>query len=231
MAQVCICVPVIGTSVSGILLQVSTANKVADLIELRLDYSYPLSENELRQIIEKTEKPLILTCRMEKEGGKFKGTEKERAEYLGVVIRLAKHKDLFADMELDGGDEFKAAVLKFTADAGAKLIVSKHFFTSTPAPNILEKTLQNALEYKPFAVKIAAFAKKPEHNLRILEFLKKHKADASLICFCMGDLGKESRINCALNGNYLNYASLDGKTSSAPGQIDAVEFRKILSEK
>ena len=50
----------------------------ADLIELRLDYVENLNSDELEKIIKKSQKPILITCRKNDEGGLFNGSEEKR---------------------------------------------------------------------------------------------------------------------------------------------------------
>jgi 3-dehydroquinate dehydratase len=44
----------------------------------------------------------------------------------------------------------------------------------------------------------------------------------------MGELGKQSRIDCIAKGSLFTYASLDKNKQSAPGQLTVKEMRKAL---
>jgi 3-dehydroquinate dehydratase len=49
-----------------------------------------------------------------------------------------------------------------------------------------------------------------------------------IIAFCMGPLGRISRIVCPLMGGHMTFASLESGQESASGQIPALDMNKIL---
>ena len=78
-------------------------------------------------------------------------------------------------------------------------------------------------------VKIVTRARAWEDNLRILELIPKARAmGVGIIAFCMGPLGRISRIACSLMGGYMTFASLEKGQESASGQIPAPDMKKIL---
>jgi len=50
-----------------------------------------------------------------------------------------------------------------------------------------------------------------------------------LIAFCMGRLGRDSRILSMPLGSFITFASLEEGKESADGQIPIVELKKIYS--
>ena len=78
-------------------------------------------------------------------------------------------------------------------------------------------------------VKIVTRARVPGDNIRVLGLIPiAQKIGIRIITFCMGPIGKISRIASPLFGGYLTFASLEKGEESADGQIPVTEMKKIL---
>lgn len=187
----------------------------ADIVELRLDYLDNIYESGLKQMIRAGGVPKIVTLRRKKDGGNFRGTEKERIRILEKACLLGAD---YVDVEYD-------ADFKVTRGAVTKVICSYHDFERTPGVqgllNILETCLEN--EPRPGVVKIVTMATKYADNIAIFEFLEKAKdvaGDVNVVSFCMGEKGVLSRVLCTKFGSFLTFAALGKGKESAPGQVD-----------
>ncbi|MCH2298082.1 MAG: type I 3-dehydroquinate dehydratase, partial [SAR324 cluster bacterium] len=65
-----ICVPIVGSSMLNALDQITAADKVADILELRLDL---IVAPDLNALLHAANKPVIVTNRSKLDGGQFKG--------------------------------------------------------------------------------------------------------------------------------------------------------------
>ena len=72
------------------------ASREADLIELCLDRF--VSRPDIPELISGLEKPVIVSCRRQKDGGAFKGTEEERLQLLREALAA---EPAFIELELD----------------------------------------------------------------------------------------------------------------------------------
>ena len=78
-------------------------------------------------------------------------------------------------------------------------------------------------------VKMVTLAKTPLDNLRTLALIPEaRKGGVKLITFCMGPLGRLSRVASVLLGGYLTFAALEPGEASAAGQIPIREMKKML---
>ena len=78
---------------------------------------------------------------------------------------------------------------------------------------------------------IVTRAQSPEDNLRVLGLIPQaRKMDVKIIAFCMGPMGRISRIASLLFGGYLTFASLEEGEESAEGQIPVTEMKKMLEK-
>ena len=55
-----------------------------------------------------------------------------------------------------------------------------------------------------------------------------HDRGIKIIAFCMGPVGRISRIVSHLMGTYLTFASLEGGEESAEGQIPIKQMKEIV---
>lgn len=205
---------------------ISKANRKADFIELRLDYSRHLAENELQKLVMACRKPVIATVRSKKEGGFFSGKLNEKIALLEKAVELGVQ---FVDVEFGCG---KSAVREILKKKGlAKLILSYHNFKKTPSFSELKKLLEKMLVLKPDVVKIACFAKTEKDNdAMILLMEEAKKLDVEIIAFCMGKMGKYSRLHSCDFGAFLTFASLEKGMETACGQLTVSELKSYIEE-
>ena len=192
----------------------------ADIIEIRMDY---LSENfNVEEIRKFTALPLIATNRFQREGGFFRGLNKERVE---ILLDAAASGFDFIDIELMANHSKK--IVKKIKALGAKSIVSHHLFTLTPNLSEITKIYQRELSVKGDVCKIITTAKKIEDNLTCLRFIVEASKSNDVVCFCMGELGVISRLLSPVFGGYFTYASVGKGKESAVGQFTVTETKKF----
>jgi len=216
-----ICIPIIAKNTDESLKKIATANSMADMLELRLDM---MESFNLDDMIQAASRPVIVTYRSQKEGGKGSADYKTISHYLWSA--LEKGAD-FVDVEYSMSPAFRQ---KFFEGRGSfKIIISTHLVDDTPSRERLENIFKKLADTKADVVKIITRAETPEDNLRILGLIPMaQKLGIKIITFCMGPMGRISRIASPLFGGYLTFASLEIGEESAAGQIPAKEMRKIL---
>lgn len=211
-----ICIPIISESMESAIADIKKANKIADIIELRIDYIK--TDLNLKKLIRTAEKPVIITNRRKADNGKFIGDEKERIESLKQAIELGAD---YVDIEIDADYQ---KIIKDKKDA--KIIISYHNFKETP--NNISEIFSKLNSTDADIIKIATTAAKLADNLKIIELIKNRKNSGKpIIGLCMGPLGEISRILAPLYGSFLAFASLEKDKESAPGQIPAETLRDI----
>jgi len=203
-----IAIPITASNIEDALKDIEEASEVADVIELRIDY---MNQPDLERLLSSSKVPIIVTNRARNEGGHFKGTEKERLNYLKRAISL---RAAYVDIELSHYVRFKKRK--------KKVIVSYHNFDETPA-NLYE-IYQKLLEKNEDIVKIVTQANTEQDVNRMIELLEDSEAD--MIEICMGELGQRTRLH---SKNYLTFASLNREKESAPGQFTIEEIKRVLS--
>jgi 3-dehydroquinate dehydratase / shikimate dehydrogenase len=210
-----ICIPITARSAEDTVSEMISASKYADIVELRIDYIPELQNAEacIEESLKRKTKPVIITNRPEREGGKFNGSEQDRLRLLQKAIELEAD---YVDIEYD-------SIKQITRRGSSKIIISHHNFKETP--HNLSKIYDDICQQKPDIVKIVTYANDITDNIRIFELLKTAKIPT--ISFCMGELGYISRILTSKFGGFLTFASIEKGKESAPGQLTADELSKI----
>ncbi len=218
-----ICVSVLAESNREAIRMMKRGFAVADMVELRLDR---IVRPALPALMKAREGTLLLTNRRKEEGGFFEGCEKDR---VGLLTQAANLGADYLDVEAGTG---KQGIGRLTAEIGGKgtrMIVSHHDFQRTPSWNGLVRRLDACRAYGAHAVKIVTLARSMEDNIRLLRIIPRSLAQGQpIIAFCMGPLGRVSRILAPLLGSLLTYVSLRKGAEAAPGQFTVAEMRKFM---
>jgi len=215
-----VCIPIVETTAKKAREAVKEAGRIADLIELRMDY---LREPGLAILLKGRRKPFIVTNRRKEEGGRYWVHERRRVGILEEAIDLGAE---FVDVEI--GTERSLLQSLIANKKGTQVILSFHDFQGTPSQRELRKLYERMARWKPDLVKIATFAKSWEDNLRILSLIPyARKKNQKILAFCMGEKGKMSRIFAPLMGAAWTWVSLNKNRASAPGQLTVDEMKDI----
>ena len=202
------------------LIAIKQANRLADLIELRVDY---LRNAGLGLLFQNRKKPFIVTHRRKEEGGRYRGDERKR---LGVLQEAIDLRADYIDVELATERSLLQGLI--SNKRSTRIILSFHDFRKTPPQKELQKLLNQMVRLEADVIKIVSFARSWEDNLNILSllpFAKERKQ--KIVAFCMGEKGKISRIFSPFLGAAWTYASLNQSKTSAPGQLTAQALKDI----
>jgi 3-dehydroquinate dehydratase type I len=215
-----ICVPVVEASVHRARNLYLRAARRGFWTELRLDY---LEQPDLQRLLRTRPGKVIATNRPESEGGRWRGSEAERRLLLEEFLR---HGADFLDLELAADAAWRREI--WSRRGSTQIILSWHDFSGTPDTVRLEAVLQEMLAADGDILKIVTQAREPEDNLRVLSLIPRAKAAGrEIIAFCMGPLGKWSRVVAPYLGSYLTFAPFNKKGASAPGQLTVNEIRRF----
>jgi 3-dehydroquinate dehydratase/shikimate dehydrogenase len=183
----------------------------AKLVELRLDYIN--GEVNLKRLLAERPSPVVITCRRERDGGKWAGTEEQRLMLLRSAI--AEGVD-YVDLE----EDIAAAIPRY---GKTKRIVSMHDFRRTP--DNLEEIHARLAALDADVVKMATMANHPHDNLRILELIR--ASSIPTVGLCMGDIGTPSRILSGKFGAPFTFATFHHERTLAPGQLSFQQMTEI----
>lgn len=188
-------------------------NSSADLYELRVDSLENLEINDLKNLSEK----LIVTIRSKDEGG-IKGISDDKK--LSIFRNFLEIEPLFFDIEYKS--KLKDQIIDDLTNTETKSILSYHDFDKTPDFETLEELYDNMKDVNPNLIKIVTFCNEPKDNLKMFKLLIEYDG---LVSFCMGKLGRISRIFSLLYSPFT-YASLS-EEKAGPGQLSVEELDKI----
>ncbi|MGI8918055.1 MAG: shikimate dehydrogenase [Pyrinomonadaceae bacterium] len=216
-----VCVPICEATISAARVTIARAEKVADIIELRLDCLSPLELNkagELKSLLGGLSVPVIVTLRPREQGGtrEFDLALRKRDWFSGT-----DSAQILRDVELDLALEDPGAFRSARMD---RLICSHHDFSGLllNAEQIYEQ-----LAGTPAGIlKLAVQAHDVTDCIPIFQLLDRARREQrELIGIAMGDAGLATRILGPSRGAFMTYAALDAQSAIAPGQPTVDDLR------
>ncbi|XHH08407.1 MAG: type I 3-dehydroquinate dehydratase [Candidatus Bathyarchaeia archaeon] len=194
----------------------------ADFIEVRLD---SLEETrKLSDLTDATKIPLIATNKLPSEGGDFSGTQIQRWE---TLMNAAKGGFQYVDLDLKN-IKLKENIVDLQ-ELGVKTIVSFHRFSGAFTGQEMQRILSEEVSRGADVCKIVGTAKQVQDNLTALNFVSENSAKTKLVCFCMGERGRISRLLSPVFGAFFTFASVEQGNETALGQISINEMRTAYS--
>jgi 3-dehydroquinate dehydratase type I len=152
------------------------------------------------------------------------GATTEQTERLFLLHKAIEFGADFIDIDFGADKKF---LKQFLEKGKTKIILSRHYFESTPALPRLLQLLSEMVRQPCDVVKIVTFANLEQDNDTILALIPAaKKCGKQIIAFCMGPKGKKSRIQCIKMGALLTFASLERGKESAAGQLTIDELKK-----
>jgi len=190
--------------------------KSVDMAEIRLDLTHYGNE-EIRQLFSNGKK-MIATCRP----GQYDLSERE--EILKTAIEAGA---TYVDIEFEAEPDYRERLIDFAHCCQCDVIISYHNHDLTPELNVLEKIMQQCFEMGADVAKIATTALLNRDNSKIMSL---YRAPGRLVAFCMGDLGKISRVVAPFLGAEFTYAYPDSGKPTASGQISYSRLNRFILE-
>jgi shikimate dehydrogenase/3-dehydroquinate dehydratase type I len=252
-----ICVPITAGTQAGALRELEDSLSQADVVELRMDLigdgnlkalmdgcRLPSADVSgvgkprlsLVKIVSGVGKPqaspvkILVTNRegTDRSPDRTIEVERQRVTVLKEAVILGAD---FVDVELDVTDALLMEIRTAIRDHGNRtsLIISHHDFVKTPSVKALREIFHASVQAGADIVKIVTTACSPEDNLKILGLIpyarKHHQA---IIAFCMGKMGRMSRIMAPFLGSILSFTPLNQDAASAPGQLTLGQMRRVM---
>ncbi len=210
--------------------------RVLEMAEIRLDRC-DLSMSEIEDIFA-AEIPTVATCRVAEVEQSFlaaalanSNAEEIRraaiAECRNKLVLAVKAGAAFVDVEDDAPQEVLNVVKAEAQKDGSVLIVSHHDFSRTPSYADLKAAVEDCFRKGAEVAKIVTMAQSPDDVARVMK-LHEDFVPANLLAFCMGEAGRDSRVECLRRGARYTYAALDGSEPAAPGQWPTSEIMEAV---
>lgn len=191
----------------------------ADLLEWRLDVT---KSPEVADILLQAPLPVIATVRSTDHGGRFSGS---KAEQLRLLLQAAEGGCTYLDWEFHPGEALPVELSQIRD----QVILSHHNFQETPSEGELASLLEEMAATKAGVVKIVTRAQRMEDNFSLLRLIRHgRKQGLQVVAFCLGSLGRISRVTCLFVGAAFTYAALETGAEAAPGQLTLSEMHQVL---
>ncbi len=214
------------------------ALETTEMAEIRLDRC-PLSLEEIEGLFGSSDVPLVATCRiadiladLQRADG-IPDTEKGRREqqiraYDITERRLTKAVEAgaaYIDLEMEAPAPMSKRLRKAAQENGTIVIRSYHDFAGTPSREKLAETASQCREFGAEVVKIVTTARSAADVQTVLSLYDDFDR---LIAFCMGEAGRQSRLDCLAKGAPYTYAAFTEDEATAPGQWTTASMEKAL---
>lgn len=185
-----------------------------EIAEIRLDLT-GFDFEEIREIFSQPKK-LIATMRP------CKASDEERMEKLKASIKAGAK---YVDLEYESKEAYRKELIDFAHRNNCDVIISYHNFTKTPEIKELNAIIKECFAFGADITKIVTKARKNIDNSRILSL---YNNPGRIIAFCMGNLGKLTRIIGPFLGAEFTFAAMDEGEATAPGQIKYSSIKNIM---
>lgn len=212
------------------------ASPYIEMAEIRLD-SCSLSPEEIDYIFQYYDIPLIATCRISSLVEKLKAekADKNEEKLYREACRIAEARltkaiqagAAYVDLEIEAPAMMSKRIRRQARECGTYIIRSYHDFEGTDSSEALKALVEKCMKLGADIAKIVTTAHNEKDNARTLSLYGSFPAD-TLVAFCMGEGGKNSRIECLRKGAPYSYAALSEEEKAAPGQWSLEEMRKAV---
>ena len=236
-----ICTTIINKDFQGIL----AALERCEMAEIRLD-SCNLSMKEIDDVFS-SDVPLVATCRiaevMANEASLQDPSLTEQSREIKAMqiaerrlVRAIEAGARYVDVEIEAQKQMSKRVRNAAHESGTVFIRSYHDFDGTASVEELRSMVEKCRYHGADMVKIVTTARSQEDVDRVMSLYSwcsteatggvEALADGGLIAFCMGEAGRNSRIEALAKGAPYTYAALTADEAAAPGQWPMDEMMK-----
>ncbi len=244
-----ICTSIQGKTLEEI-LEILESGEV-EMAEIRLDFC-DLDEEEIEELFTQSDVPLIATSRIASLAQRV-AAEGDLLDDAGKVLseqglyasqprkgrnpaeELAENQLLkaieagakYVDLEVEAPPMMGRKIRQACQEYGTMLIRSFHDFVGTPPEATLLSLLEKGRRFGGEVVKIVTTATCKADADRVLA-LYREAEPGTLVAFCMGPEGRESRLEALKQGAPFTYACLTAEEATAPGQWTAAEMDEAV---
>ena len=226
--------------------QIYEALEQCEMAEIRLDRC-DLTSREIDELFT-SDVPLVATCRIEEVAATdptlqdVELTEQSRGIKAMQIaekrlIRAIEAGARYVDVEIEAPKQMSKRVRQAAHENGTLFIRSYHDFEGTDSLEALKAIVEKCVYHGADMVKIVTTAHSGadvEKVMALYEWCRGEGdrigalADGGLIAFCMGEAGRESRLECLRHGAPYTYAALNAEEAAAPGQWPAAEMHDAV---
>ena len=230
--------------------QIYEALEHCEMAEIRLDRC-ELTARETEELFT-SDIPLVATCRISELAANEPSLQKPELTPLSReikamqmaekrLIRAIEAGARYVDVEIEAQKQMSKRVRQAAHENGTVFIRSYHDFEGTSSFEALKAVVEKCVYHGADMVKIVTTAHSEadvEKVLALYEWCREEKksgnerigalADGGLLAFCMGETGRQSRVDCLKMGAPYTYAALSEEEAAAPGQWAAEDMKKEI---
>ena len=228
--------------------QILEALKECEMAEIRLDRC-TLSAKEIDELF-MSDVPLVATCRISEIAANdpsLQDLPPQSREIKAMqiaekrLIRAIEAGARYVDVELEAQKQMSKRVRQAAHENGTVFIRSYHDFEATDSLEALKAIVEKCVYHGADMVKIATAAHSQadvEKVMALYDWCREEKRsgnerigslyDGGLVAFCMGEEGRQSRLDCLKHGSPYTYAALNEEEIAAPGQWTLEDMREAV---
>ena len=225
--------------------QIYEALENCEMAEIRLDRC-EVTEKQIDELFS-VDVPLVATCRVAEVAQSTEAlkdlpeqSRKIRAMQIAErkLIRAIEAGARYVDVELEAEKQMSKRVRQAAHENGTIFIRSYHDFEGTDSLEALKAIVEKCVYHGADLVKVVTKANAPEDAEKVLalyDWCRSYSddriaalADGGLVAFCMGEAGKQSRLDCLKAGAPYTYAALTEDEAAAPGQWATADMKKAV---
>ena len=223
-------------------IQNKTAEQILEVLEhcemaeIRLDRC-ELSARDTENVFT-SDVPLVATCRIAEVAQNepaLQGLTDSAREIKAMqiaekrLVRAIEAGARYVDVEIEAQKQMSKRVRGAAHENGTIFIRSYHDFNGTDSFESLKAMVEKCRYHGADIVKLVTTAHSPEDVEKVMALYDWARGEKiELIAFCMGEIGKESRLECLKHGAPYTYAALAEEEAAAPGQWPSDQMRKAV---
>ena len=214
--------------------QILEALEHCEMAEIRLDRC-ELSARDTENVFT-SDVPLVATCRIAEVAQNepsLQGLTDSAREIKAMqiaekrLVRAIEAGARYVDVEIEAQKQMSKRVRSAAHENGTIFIRSYHDFEGTDSYEALKALVEKCRYHGADIVKLVTTAHSSEDVERVMALYEwAHAENIDLIAFCMGEAGRQSRLDCLKYGAPYTYAALSADEAAAPGQWPTDEMRK-----
>ena len=214
--------------------QILEALEHCEMAEIRLDRC-ELSARDTEDVFT-SDVPLVATCRIAEVAQNepsLQGLTDSAREIKAMqiaekrLVRAIEAGARYVDVEIEAQKQMSKRVRSAAHENGTIFIRSYHDFEGTDSYEALKALVEKCKYHGADIVKLVTMAHSSEDVEKVMALYEWAQSEnIDLIAFCMGEAGRQSRLDCLKYGAPYTYAALSADEAAAPGQWLADEMRK-----
>ena len=197
------------------LAQIQALLEQLEMAEIRLDRC-ALEEEDIDELFGESDVPLVATCRLSEE-----------SQAPALLERAIQAGAKYVDLEMEAPAAIGRRIREACRSCGTVLIRSYHNYENTPSREVLLSILERARTFGGEVMKIVTTAHS-QADVHTLESLYQEAAPGTLVAFCMGPEGRQSRLDALKQGAPFTYACVREEEATAPGQWTTEDLHKAV---